>query len=102
MRSEDTSGIDGKQLCSLLEKACSRLEALGNLELFSDRSGPAIAAFLRARIPEIQTGSITEAHRTEVWRIFAPTGEWDDAVGDVALGNAVFEVVDRLFRPRPK
>jgi hypothetical protein len=87
------------QLCALLSEACDRLVALGNAPIFSTRynSGPDIAAFIRARLDGVSNNSLSLAEKREMWTIFAPTCTWDDSVGDVDLGERVFELLDELY-----
>jgi len=83
---------DERRLCSLLTKACAELEKR------EDPSTPVpLWKFLRDRIPEIQAGTIRKIHQKELWRIFAPSSEWDDLGGGADLGNSLFEVLNRLY-----
>jgi hypothetical protein len=86
------------KLCNLLHDAASMLEALGDSPIYSSyHSGPHLAEFLRERIAEIQGKSLSYESKTELWGIFAPTSDWDDVIGDVSLGNKIFELIDKLY-----
>lgn len=44
-------------------------------------------------------GRLSRASAADLWRAFAPTGDWDDVVGDTELGDEVFELIDSLYGP---
>ena len=91
---------DISKLCTLLDQACAKFDALGDASVWSRYdSSRAIADFIRARIPEIKARTVSKDHQKELWTIFAPTCDWDDIVRDVDLGNAVFELLDRIYSP---
>ena len=46
----------------------------------------------------IQRGTVTLPQVRELFRIFSPTCDWDDVVGDVDLGNEIFSIIERLYR----
>lgn len=77
------------------------LRALGSASIWSSyASGPAIADFIASARLRIEAGTVDETTGRELWGIFAPTCDWDDIIGDVALGEAIFEIVDALYGPR--
>jgi len=88
------------KLCGLLKEAVRLLDALGDAPIASTRydSGPDIAQFIKPRIDEIEAGTISNDNKKELWIIFAPTCSWDDSVGDVNLGNAIFGLLEELYR----
>jgi hypothetical protein len=83
-----------KRLCRLLTAAADELTTIRGPIWSSYASGPALAEFIRACKDEIEQGTISKAQKRELWGIFAPTSDWDDVVGDVWLGNAIFELLE--------
>ena len=88
---------DEADLCRLLATAAERLAAVTGPVWSRYDSGPALAEFVLRCRSEIADGTIGPADRRELWTVFAPTCDWDDVVGDVALGNEVFDLLDRLY-----
>ena len=87
------------QLMRLLVAAESKLRALGNKPVWSSyESGPAIADFVAHARRQIENDAITQAEKSELWGIFAPTCDWDDVVGDMQLGNDIFSILDTMYR----
>lgn len=87
-----------EKLCELLGVAATRFEALGNRPIWSSYdSGINLAQFVRDRIVEIREDNISLDNKKELWSIFAPTSDWDDTVGDLQLGEEIFQVLKRLY-----
>ena len=87
------------ELLRLLAAAESKLRALGDKPVWSSyESGPAMADFVAHARVQIENDAITQAEKSELWGIFAPTCDWDDAVGDVQLGNDIFSILDVMYR----
>jgi hypothetical protein len=83
------------ELLSLLKRAEEKLRAIGSRPIPSSYdSAPAIADVLAAARVKIAAGDVDVATQKELWGIFAPTCDWDDVIGDVDLGNAIFEILD--------
>lgn len=86
-------------LCRLLVEAEEKIRKLGSGPIWSSyESGIALAEFVANARRQIESGSIDTSTKSELWGIFAPTCDWDDTVGDVKLGNEIFELVDFLYR----
>jgi hypothetical protein len=92
------TGHRRKQLCRLLTVAAEKLAAVQGPIWSSYDSGADIAKFVLECRDAIEQRTITLPQKEELWGIFAPTCDWDDVVGDVQLGNAVFELLERLYR----
>jgi hypothetical protein len=94
-----------KKLCCLLVTAAEKLAAVQGPIWSAYDSGRDIADFVLECRTAIEQETITLAQKKELWRIFAPTCDWDDVVGDVNQGNAVFELLENLYweeiRARP-
>jgi hypothetical protein len=89
-----------EKLCSLLGIAATKFEELGNKPVWSSYdSGIDLARFVRDRISEIRGGNISFDNKQKLWYIFAPTMDWDDTVGDCALGDEIFQLLEKLYRP---
>lgn len=90
-----------RELVLLLRRAEAALRNLDPASIGSSyESGPAMADFIAAACVELESQTVTETTSSELWGIFAPTCDWDDTVGDVDLGNAIFEILDGLYGPR--
>lgn len=96
------------ELLRLLVAAESKLRALGDQPIWSSyESGPAIADFVAHARMQIENDTITQAEKSELWGIFAPTCDWDDVIGDVQLGNDIFSILSGMYRrdihfPKPE
>ena len=86
-----------KKLVRMLVTAAARLEAVQGPIWSSYESGRDIAGFVLECKNAIEQGTITLAQKRKLWTIFAPTCDWDDVVGDVILGNAIFEILESLY-----
>ena len=86
-------------LCSLLREAEGRLRAMGSKSIWSTLgSGLAMPDWIAWVTSALDKGeALTPEQASELWGIFAPTGDWDDLGGDVELGNRIFAIVNRLF-----
>jgi hypothetical protein len=88
---------DDVKLRHLLVAAARRLAAMQG-PIWSDyESGSELAHFVVECKKSIEYGTLGPAQEQELWRIFAPTGDWDRVVGDVELGNEVFALLEKLF-----
>ena len=88
---------DKERPCRLLLVAAEEFAARQELIWSSYDSGSDIARVVLDCRKGIEQGTITLAQKKELWRIFAPTCDWDDVVGDVDLGNEIFALADRLY-----
>jgi hypothetical protein len=86
-----------KRLCRLLVIAAAKCAAVRGSLWSSYNSGSDLGKFLLECKEDIEQGTIDLAHKKELWGIFAPTCDWDDNVGDVDLGNEIFELVAKLY-----
>jgi hypothetical protein len=89
---------DRDRLCELLVTAAFRFYAVGAGPIWSSyESGWDIGNFVNGCRNAILDGNISFAQKRELWKIFAPTCDWDDVIGDVQLGNEIFEILDKLY-----
>jgi hypothetical protein len=63
-------------------------------------SGTALAEFVARARRLLEAETIDPSTLDELWCVFAPTSDWDDVVGDVNLGQAVFGALERVYGPR--
>lgn len=78
-------------------------------ELRSPTMSDAFARHTRAELIDlissarsaIAAGTLTRSAAAELWRIFAPTCDWDDVGGSVEIGNRIFDLIDTLYGPPP-
>lgn len=74
------------------------LDAVGDEPIWSNYdSAPALAQFIRSMICKIKTDAISAEEKNELWRIFAPTCDWDDTAGHVQMGKDIFGLIQRVF-----
>ena len=88
------------ELLNLLSRAEAEFRHLEGKPIWSSySSGPEIADLISSARGQIQAGSLAHETSRELWSIFAPTCDWDDVIGDVDLGNAIFEILNSRYRP---
>jgi len=84
-------------LCELLDIASAKFAARTG-PIWSDYdSGAEIAAFVLKCKIGIENGTFDQGQARKLWTLFAPTCDWDDVIGDVELGNEIFEILDYLY-----
>lgn len=89
------------KLLSLLSIAERSFRLLGHDPILSSyRSGIAIADFIASAMIAIQNETLDDETSLELWRIFAPTCDWDDCIGEINTGNDIFEILNSM-RKRP-
>ena len=88
---------DDVKLRHLLVTTARRLAAVRGFIPSSYDTGSEIATFVLECKNGIEHGTLELAQETELWRIFAPNGDWDHVVGDVELGNEIFALLIRLY-----
>ena len=81
------------KLISNLRIAIQKLKLLGkHQDLLSHyESAEDLAAFIEKQISLLTTGTISTPDLEELNLIFAPSSDWDDYVGDVDLGEDIFQ-----------
>ncbi len=82
----------------LLAVAADKFAARTEPILSEYSSAEEIAKFVRNCMERIRAGNLDRDGKDELLRIFAPTCDWDDVVGDVELGNQVFSSLTSLYR----
>src|SRR5579864_8172461 len=87
---------DRERLCELLVTAIFKFYAVPGPIWSSYVSGWDIGNFVNECRNAILDGNISSAQKRELWKKFAPTCDWDDVIGDVQLGNEIFQVLDKL------
>ena len=86
-----------RRLLKQLATAESKLRDLGDKPVWSAyESGRAMADFISHARDQIEKGTLTQADKSELWGIFAPTCDWDDVIGDPDLGNDIFSMLNDL------
>jgi hypothetical protein len=89
---------DREKLIPLLRQAATRWLSLGHQDIFgSDEYTDDLGNFCNRVADSLLTEGLSESDKRRVWRIFAPTCEWDDSVADVELGHQVWHLVDKLY-----
>ena len=92
--------MNDKDLIELLHQASDRVSAIKGPILSSYRDGESIAIFIRKICHQIELESIVIEDIKELWGIFSPTCDWDDVVGDVKMGNEIFDEICARYKPR--
>ena len=88
-----------KKLISLLLKASDSFLKLGHVDIWdSDYFADELGLFCKEVSEKILDNSISLDEKKKLYYIFAPTCAFDDSVGDVKLGNQIFELLDKLYR----
>jgi hypothetical protein len=90
-----------RELPAALRGAAAHLRAAGDFNFLNDEPEVfttfQLATLIEQLTERLASGDDSVGRR--LWGIFAPTCTWDDAGGDSLLGQTVFELTDRLFRP---
>ncbi|MCE5278052.1 MAG: hypothetical protein ABFD92_05660 [Planctomycetaceae bacterium] len=85
-------------LVELLRLAADEMLARGETPILSDfETCAALGSFIREAAAQVQAGD--DRSSTRLWDIFAPTCEWDDARGSQDVANAIFKIIDLVWRP---
>jgi hypothetical protein len=88
-----------EQLIPLLRQAANRFLALGHSDIWnSDDFTDDLGHFCNQVADKLEEDTLSDEEKKRIFFIFAPTCEWDDSVGDVALGNKVFSHLKALYR----
>jgi hypothetical protein len=88
---------DVEKLCSVLMVAAEKLATVEGPIWSSYKSGADIAKFVLECRQAVERGIMTASQQHDLWVLFAPTCDWDDVVGEVALANEIFCILDRLY-----
>lgn len=89
---------DDVKLRRLLGTTARRLAAIRGPICSDYGTGREMAQFVLECRLRIEHGTLDVAQLQELWRIFAPAGDWDKVVGDVELGNEVFALLSQPCR----
>jgi hypothetical protein len=92
------SDRDDVKLRRALATAARRLAAVRGPIRSDYETGKEVAQFVLECQRQIEHGTLDVAQLQELWRIFAPAGDWDKVVGDVDLGNEVFTLLNNPCR----
>lgn len=92
MRKSERAGL---KLLRLLATASRRLAAVREPIRSDYDTGAEMARFVLECKNCIEHGTLDTAQLQELWRIFAPGGDWDNVVGDVELGTEVFALLNK-------
>jgi len=95
------AAIARRELSAGLRRAVEHLRERGDFNFLNDEPEVFTTFQLATLIEKLadHLASGDDSVGTRLWGIFAPTCTWDDAGGDSHLGQAVFELIDHLFRP---
>jgi hypothetical protein len=85
------------RLRQLLATAARRVAAVRGPIRSSFDTGLEIAQFVRQCSGGVEHGTLELIQKRELWRIFAPAGDWDHVVGDIELGNEILDLLDLLY-----
>ncbi len=86
------------RLCELLAKAEAAIEAQPRetwLEGFDNNA--TFAACVRDARHRLAADRVSWLGRQKLKLAFTPTSDWDDCVGDVALGNEIYDLLLTLY-----
>jgi hypothetical protein len=89
---------DDVKLRRLLATAARRLAAVRGPICSDYETGAEMAQFVLECQHCIEHGKLELVQLQELWRIFAPAGDWDHVVGDVELGNDIFALLSNPCR----
>jgi hypothetical protein len=89
---------DEVKLRRALATAARRLAAVHGPICSDYETGKEMAQFVLECQRRIEHGTLDVAQLQELWRIFAPEGDWDKVVGDGELGNEVFTLLNNPCR----
>jgi hypothetical protein len=84
-------------LAWLLRRAATEMRGRGSDEIpFTKfRSTLEFADFLDSAAGRVRGGDTTDGK--DLWQLFAPTCDWDNADGSLRMGNLIFRAVSRRF-----
>lgn len=89
------------RLASLLRRAAAELRRRNSEDILTYtefRTTFDFAVFLDEAAVRFSCGDTTDGER--LWRLFAPTCDWDDAGGSTNLGNLIFGAIGNRFLPK--
>ncbi|MGJ8641353.1 MAG: hypothetical protein ACSHX8_10745 [Opitutaceae bacterium] len=94
---------DIETLTKLLDRAEASLRPRSDDPFFSASFDTVedLANCIQKRKNELELRTLDEKGKNELWGIFAPTCDWDDAGGDSLLGNQIFEHLNKPTTNRP-
>ena len=92
---------DLEHLRELLRSAAAHLRERGDFPFLNDEPDIFTSFELATLIEQLsaQLSSGDKIVYERLWSIFAITCAWDDAGGDLQIGQAIFETVDAVIRP---
>jgi hypothetical protein len=86
------------QLVALLHRAAAEMLAAGEAFYLGKHDTCAgLGRFISASTEALVSGDSLAAK--ELWFVFAPTCDWDDAGGSLDLANTIFELLDQVYSP---
>ena len=87
-----------KTLIALLTEAAVEMKALGKRTTLWSKYDTCqdLGVFLEKSVERLGQGN--EEDVRELWGIFAPTSDWDDSGGSMALANKIFNLLELLYR----
>ena len=97
-RPTEDSKRDNVRLHRLLTTAARRLAAVRGPICSDYDTGREMAQFVLECSRQFEHGTLDVAQLQELWRLFAPGGDWDKVVGDADLGNGVFALLNQPCR----
>ncbi len=87
-----------QHLLLLLDKAAAEMLSYGDEATFSYfDTCEDVGLFIRDIIIKAKNGKLEEL--SKLWYIFAPTSVWDDSGGSQEIANAIFEIINKDYKP---
>jgi hypothetical protein len=88
-----------EKLIPLLNEAAKCFYELGHVDIWdTNYYADELGIFCKEVSDKILNGTISLKEKAKLWGIFAPTCAWDDSVGNVELGNEIFDLLEKLYR----
>ena len=88
-----------KELAPLMKKAAECFKDFGHTPIWSSENyTDELGTFCEEMIEKILNDTISLEEKKKLYRIFAPTCDWDDSVGNIDLGNEIFTLLDKMYR----
>jgi hypothetical protein len=91
-------GRNDRKLLHLSTIAARRLAAIRGPIPSDYETGKEMAQFVLECRNGVEHGTLDLVQLQELWRIFAPAGDWDNVVGDADLGNEIFTLLSNPCR----
>jgi len=90
---------DRDRLIELLQAAANQMSARGKADYWPGRFSTCaeLGRFIADEARRLATGDESLVH--ELWPVFAPTCDWDDAGGSMELADGICRLLEAAERP---